>query len=286
MGPRKKGLCALLKSILLHLDGAQPAQSLIELGVQIATSRGARLRGLTLLDTRAISAASTCESALTCCREFRRLKDVEDSQSQVRVQLSSVCAAAEVDFDIRREKGDPLEILPREAQFHDLTITAVPQAAAVKEYESAFTASEALHLLGCGVRPLLVLRTPLAPTPVQRVLLASDGAPAAMSAIRDFLRHDLFPQAELRLLAIGESDARAKELLRELVDYGRQRRKDFECGWLRGRAQNSVLKYATKWQADLVVTGYRRQNVFLRPLWPQPAEQILRSSDMALFASS
>ncbi|WP_254511702.1 universal stress protein [Anatilimnocola floriformis] len=273
----------MLNSLLLHLDGAQPAQSLIELGVQIATAQGARLRGLTLLDTRAIGATSTCESALTCCREFRRLQDVAESQSQVRAQLSSVCAAAEVDFDIRREKGDPLEILPREAQFHDLTITAVPRAAAVKDYESAFSGPEALNLLGCGVRPLLVLRTPL--EPVQRVLLASDGAPAAMSAIRDFLRHDLFPNAELRLLAIGETDARAKELLREFADYVRQQRKHFECGWLRGSSQNSLLNYATKWEADLVVTGYWRQNALLRPLWPQPAEQILRSSDMALFAS-
>ncbi len=273
----------MLSSVLLHLDGAQPAKEFIDFGVQLAAARRARLRGLTLVDMRHFVQAASCEAAIGCCTEFRVLETVEKCQSRVRAMLSAACAAAEVDFDIRRERGDPFEILPRQAQFHDLTISAVPLPHAAVAHERGLNGAEVINLLSAGVQPLLVLRTPLAP--IQRVLLVSDGSAAANTAVREFLRHDLFPDAERRLLAIGETETRAKSLLNELADYARQRRQAFECGWLRGSARYAVLPYALKWEADLVVTGHRRQSALLRPLWPQPAEQILRNTPMALFAS-
>lgn len=273
----------MLNSVLLHLDGAQPAQELIDFGVELAATCRARLRGLTLVDMRRLMQAASCEAAIGCCTEFRLLETVEQCQSRVRALLSAACAAAAVDFDIRREKGDPFEILPRQAQFHDLTISAVPLPGATVEHDRGLNVPEVLHLLSAGVQPLLVLRTPLAA--INRVLLVSDGTTAANTAVREFLRHDLFPQAERRLFAIGDTEVRAKSLLRELTDYARQRRQKFECGWARGTARYAVLRYALKWESDLVVTGHRRQNPLLRPLWPQPAEQILRHTKMALFAS-
>lgn len=273
----------MLKSLLLLLDGAHCAQRLSEFGVALASLSQARLRALALLDTRRVLHAATCESASGCCSELETLQTVERCQNRALEQLTAACAGSTVDFDIRRMKGDPFDILPGEAQFHDLTITAVPLANSAVEHQQSLPATDVLNLLAVGVRPLLVLRTPLAP--VQRVLLVSDGGAHSTTAVRDFLSHDLFPQAERRLFAIGETDARAKSLLRELVDYTRQRQPKFECGWVRGTARQAVVQYAQKWQADLVVIGYRPQHVLLRPLWPQPAEQILRQTDMALFAS-
>jgi nucleotide-binding universal stress UspA family protein len=273
----------MLKSLLLLLDGAHCAQGLSEFGASLASLSRARLRGLALLDMRRVLHAATCESASGCCSELQTLQTVERCQNRALEQLTAACAGAQVDFDIRRVKGDPFDILPGEAQFHDLTITAVPLANSAVEHEQSLPATDVLNLLAAGVRPLLVLRTPL--TPVKRVLLVSDGSAHSSAAVREFLRHDLFPQAERRLFAIGETETRAKSLLRELVDYARQLQAKFECGWVRGSARQAVVRYAQKWQADLVVIGYRPQHVLLRPLWPQPAEQILRQTEMALFAS-
>lgn len=276
----------MVKSVLLYLDDAHTAGGLIEFGVSLAAARKARIRGLTLQDTRRVHAATTCESALRSCREFQRLNEAEQWQSEVREQLTAACSAAELDFEVRRAQGDPFEVLPREAQFHDLTITSVAappsHATRMRRPEATLTASEVLRLLARGVQPMLVLRTPAAP--VRRVLLVSDGTAASLSAVREFLRSELFPHAELRLFAIGATSEQAQNLLIELADYTRQRRPHVECGWLRGNARTAVLPYAEKWQADLVVTGHQQQSALWR-WWPQPAEQILRRSGMALFVS-
>lgn len=273
----------MLKSLLLLLDGAHCAQGLSEFGVSLASVSQARLRGLAMLDMRRVVQAANCEAASGCCTELKLLQTVERCQNRALEQLTAACAGSKVDFDIRRVKGDPFEILPSEAQFHDLTIVAMPLANSAVEHEQSLPATDVLKLLAAGVRPLLVLSTPL--VPVQRVLLVSDGGAHSTATVREFLRQDLFPQAERRLFAISETEARAKSLLRELVDYARQRQTKFECGWARGSARQAVVRYAEKWQADLVVIGYRPQHVLLRPLWPQPAEQILRQTGMALFAS-
>lgn len=276
----------MVKSLLLYLDEAHTARGLIEFGVSLATARSARIRGLTLQDTRSIHSAATCESAIRCCREFQRLQDAEAWQSEARERLKAACSAADLDFEVRRERGDPFEILPREAQFHDLMITSVrsPQTRATRlqSRDATLSANEVLNLLARGVQPMLVLRTPSAP--VRRILLVSDGTLASQSAVREFLRSELFPQAELRLFAIGATGEQAQNLLRELADYTRQRRRQVEGGWHRGNARTAVLPYAAKWQADLVVTGHRRRSALLS-WWPQPAEQILRRSGMALFVS-
>lgn len=276
----------MVKSVLLYLDDAHTAGGLIEFGVSLAAARNARIRGLTLQDTRHVHAAATCESALRSCREYQRLNEAEQWQSEVRERLTAACSAAELDFEVRRAQGDPFEVLPREAQFHDLTITsvAVPPSHATRTLrpEATLTASEVLHLLARGVQPMLVLRTPAAP--VRRVLLVSEGTAASLSAVREFLRSELFPYAELRLFAIGATREQAQNLQRELADYTRQRRPHVESGWLRGDARTAVLPYAEKWQADLVVTGHRQQSALWR-WWPQPAEQILRRSGMALFVT-
>jgi nucleotide-binding universal stress UspA family protein len=273
----------MLKSLLLLLDGAHCAQGLSELGVSLASVSQARLRGLAMLDMRRVLHAAGCEAASGCCTELQLLQTVERCQNRALEQLTAACVGTKVDFDIRRVKGDPFDILPSEAQFHDLTIAPLPLANSVVAHEQSLPAADVLKLLAAGVKPLLVLRTPLAP--IKRVLLVSDGGAHSTTAVREYLRYDLFPQAERRLFAISETDTRAKSLLREMVDYARQRRVRFESGWARGTARQAVVRYAEKWQADLVVIGYRPQHVLLRPLWPQPAEQILRHTGMALFAS-
>lgn len=274
----------MVKSLLIYLDEAHTAPGLIEFGVSLAAARHARVRGLTLRDMRRFHSAATSESAIRCCREYQRLNEAEEWQSEARDRLTAACSAADVDFEVRSAQGDPFEILPREAQFHDLTVTSVPspqpRAAQTLRREATLSASEVLNLLARGVQPMLVLRTPA--LPIRRVLLVSDGTAASQSAVREFLRSELFPQAEMRLFAIGRTNEQARELLRELSEYTRQRGRKVERGYLCGNARTTILPYATKWQADLVVTGHRQQSALLN-WWPQPAEQILRKSSMAVF---
>jgi len=271
----------MLNSLLLHLGNAPSAEAVIGVGVELARRQSARIRGLTLLDTRRFTAlATTCESAAYCTAESGRLDRVGRAHDNIRLKLSTACLKAGVNFDVRRHEGDPFEVLPRESQFHDLVITGF-QPEPTWAFEQSLTAAEVTNLLWHGVQPLLVLRTPA--VAIRRVLLVTDGLPVAAKAIRQFLSQGLFPQADHRLLAIGETDSQAKELLREMAEYGRGPKSRIEAGWLSGSVRASLLAYAEKWQADLVVTGIPKRNPLLRALHAEPAEQILRKTPMGLY---
>ncbi|QDU30916.1 Universal stress protein family protein [Anatilimnocola aggregata] len=205
---------------------------------------------------------------------------MDREHDRVCQQLSAACFQAGVNFDVRRSKGDPFEVIPREAQFHDLVVTGhLSQQGPLGE--QGLTAAETLALLSCGVQPLLVLRD--AESEIRRVLLVTDGLLASAKAIRQFLSQNLFPAAEQRLLAIGATDEQAQELLREMAEYSRSRQLDCESGWLRGSLRRMLLPYAQKWQADLVVMGIPKGNSILRTLLPDPARLILQQTNMGLY---
>jgi hypothetical protein len=275
----------MLSSVLLHFSSVQNGEPLIELGVGLARRSAARLRGLTLVDTRRLASLSTSsEAAIYSDSEYSRLRQVEEEQDSVRSQLSRACISAGIDFDIRRVRGNPLEVLPPEAQFHDLVVTSLPTAQDAKSEHSNLAAGELIDLLFQGVQPLLVLRD--ASQSVRRVLLVSDGAGASARAIREFLRQNLFPEAELRLLAIGTTEQRARNSLREMFDYCRGRRAAMESGWICGSPQKVVVPYALKWGADLVVLGVTRKSRMVRRLFGEPAQRLLEDTNLAFYGTA
>jgi nucleotide-binding universal stress UspA family protein len=275
----------MLSSVLLHFSRYEHGEPIIELGVDLARRSAARVRGLTLVDTRRlVMLSATCESAIYADNEFGRLKRIESQHNSVHSLLSQACVSAGLDFDIRRLRGNPLEVLPSEAQFHDLVVTSLARPAERPSESTCLAAGDLVDLLLQGVQPLLVLRG--CDRPVNRVLLVADGTGASARAIREFLRQNLFPQAALRLLAIGSTVERARTSLREMVDYCRNRLAAIESGWICGAPRSVVIPYAQKWGADLVVLGVARKSRIVRRLCGEPAQRLLEETDLALYATA
>jgi nucleotide-binding universal stress UspA family protein len=272
----------MLSSVLLHFSSVQNGEPIIELGVDLARRSAARVRGLTLVDTRRLASLSaTSETAIYTTSEYSRLHQVETQQNSVRSQLSQACISAGIDFDIRRVRGNPLEVLPPEAQFHDLVVTSLLRPKDLPSEDSGLAAGELIDLLFQGVQPLLVLRG--SDQPLRRALLVSDGTNASARAIREFLRQNLFPESELRLLAIGSTEQRARNMLREMVDYCRGRQVSLESGWICGSPRSVIIPYAHKWGADLVVLGVTRKSPLVRRLFGDPAQRVLEETNLALY---
>lgn len=275
----------MLSSILLHFSHQQQGEEVIEVGVELARISAARVRGLTLVDTRRMAVLSaSSESAVFSQIEDNRLSRVEAAQDSLRSRLTRACLAAGIDFDLRRIRGNPFEVLPSEATFHDLVITSFPGLDARAEEACGLTEVELVDLAIAGVQPLLILRRPR--QPLRRVLLATDGSPSSVAAVRQFLSQRLLPEAEFRLLAFGRSQPHARATLRELTDYCRGRRLTFESGWLCGAPRRLLVPYAQKWNADLVVWGVPRGNRVVRRLLGGVAEMVLQSTDMALYTTA
>jgi nucleotide-binding universal stress UspA family protein len=277
----------MLHSVLLHLSGDRRSQAVIECGVALAQRYAARVRGVTLLDTRRLaSLTSGCEAAVYVSGEFGRLDRLEQQQVTLRERLTRACLSAGVDFDVRRMRGDPLEVLTRESHFHDLIVTGAAPPDDSPEDEASdvgLSGSELIDLLLRGAQPMMVVREK---RQLGRVLLVYDGAAASGRAVRHFLSQNLLPQAEFRLLGVGQADARARNPFGEMADYCRSQVAAIESGALPGTLRRVLVPYACKWEADLIVLGVSRGNRLLRRVLGEAAQDVLRNTACALYATT
>lgn len=254
------------------------------MGVAAARQGIARLRGLTLFDTRRVEAALNRESAVFATMEQSRQASTERCYDTVRAGLAKACLDAGLDFDIRRTAGDPLLVLPREARFHDLVITSANDESLSSTSESDLTAQDLLALVERGVQPLLVVRPEQ--RGVRRVLLTYDGSAASGRAIRSFLGLGIYCQAEHRLLAIGRDEHQARATLREMADYCIAHRPSLETGCLAGKSRRVLSPYAKKWQADLTVIGLDRNHGLLRRMFGSTSLDLWKNSSCALYVNT
>ncbi len=275
----------MLESVLLQLNDNPSGEQAIKLGVQFAQQYQARIRGLTVLDTRRLESALTnCEGAIYASGEIGRLNRHEQTQQSIRLRFCQACLSAGVDFDLRSRRATPFEVLLQESRFHDLVLTTCPAPGDSGESpsESGLTAGELVEVLLRGVQPLLIVRgaCPI----IKRVLFVCDGTNASIRTVRTFLQQGLFPSAEGRLLAIGRSEAQAQETLREMATYCRSLGTSLETGCLCGNTRKVLIPYAKKWRADLVVLGVPRRNRLLNRVFGDTALDILKKTQLALYA--
>lgn len=272
----------MLNSVLLHLEDAEQSARVIRMGVELAGRTEARVRGVTLMDTRSSDAAQQCETAVYAALELDRQTKSASRHQAARLSLSQACVHAGLNFDVRRYAGDPLEVLPREAKFHDLMITSVGL-----ESEPSFdrlSRGDLAELLYRGAQPLLLVHPKQ--QPIQRVLLAYDGSEASGRAIRSYLNLEAWPNAAVRLLATGDDDSSARAALHEMADYCAVRCGHVETGCLRGKMRRILLPYAKKWQADLIVLGFPRSYPLVRRMAGAAAIRLADKLHCGLFAAT
>ncbi len=271
---------AEISRILLHLPESGEAESLIQLAAALARRCRARLRGLTVVDTHALSELVTRESAGYAVSELQRLQIGALRRDEVRALFSRVCLKADLDFDLCRKQGRALPLLAAEAQTHDLAITL----GASRGERSGLSASEAAELLVSGNAPWLVMR-PQA-TLGERVLLVQDETAAATRAIRSFVRQRLFPGATVRLLAVAPTPRDAEAQLHESIELVRPHFPACEIGYVAGKVTRVVPEYVRQWEADLVVVGAHRAPPLARFWSGQQVAMVLERTSSALYATA
>jgi nucleotide-binding universal stress UspA family protein len=250
--------------MLLLMEGAEQAGPVIRCGIKLARSAEARVRGLTLVDTRHVEQSRSSEVAVCITTAITRQSFAERLHEGARAELTKACLEAGLNFDIRRLAGDPLEVLPLEARFHDLVVTAVAPIDPKLPYGGTMTlsTSDLVALLKRGVQPLLVL--PPEQKPIERVLLVYDGSEAASRTIRSYSKLGIFRDADHRLLAVGPDESSADLALMDMAEYCRGFFPSIELGFAVGSTRRVLAPYAAKWQTDLLVLGVSRSHRLLR----------------------
>lgn len=274
----------MLSSVLLHLAGTSKAEAVIRLGVSLAQQCEARLRAVTLYDTRRAESASLGESAVYAVLEQNRRSAVELEHEVARVRLSRACLDAGLNFDVRRMTGDPLQVLARESRFHDVLVTSPRCTASLGQGDDHLSRGDLIDLLRRGVQPLLVVHPEL--QSIERVLMVYDGSEASGRAIRSFLGQKVFASADHRLLTVGKDEGGATQSLREMADYCLAQRPALETGFVCGKVRHVVPLYAQKWQADLVVMGAAQGHRLMHRLLGDTALNMLHRQVCAAYVAA
>lgn len=268
----------MLNSLLLYLEDDCRAETVIRFGVDLAKRTKARVRGVTLIDTRAAEQALLNESAALVNLLNAGQVMAEHGQSRLRNALSAVCLKAKLNFDVRNFVGDPMQVLRREARFSDLLITAGCASAD----SAGLKSTDITDLLSSGSHPILMLHPEQ--RVINRILLAYDGSDASGRAIRSYFNLGINSNAEHRLLAFGDTVLTAKAALRDMAEYCFYRRSDLETGYVVGKSRKILGPYAQKWQADLVVIGVNKTSWLARRLGYESPFSLLRQWRCAVFA--
>ncbi|MBX3411068.1 MAG: universal stress protein [Pirellulales bacterium] len=274
----------MLNSVLLHLAGTSKAEAVIRLGVALAQECDARLRAVTLYDTRRAEAANQGESAVYAALEQNRRATVELQHEVARARMTQACLGAGLDFDVRRAEGNPLQVLARESRFHDVLVTSPRCSTAAEQSDDHLSRTDLIDLLRRGVYPLLAVHPELAK--IERVLMIYEGSEASGRAIRSFVNQGAFGAADHRLLAIGKDEGEAKRSLREMADYCLARRPVLETGFACGKVRHVVPPYAQKWQADLVVMGAAQSHRLMYRLIGDTALDLLDRQRCAAYVAA
>ena len=275
------------RSVLLCMNGLPPCESFISISVGLAKWWNARLRFLTMLDTRRLlTLCTTSESALEANGELSSLFLHEQQYTAMKSRLSQACQNANLDFDMRGLRGDPFQMLPREARFHELTIISYPYAQQPLKHdeERLLSPADLIKLTHEGVRPLLILREHVQ-TP-RRVLLVYDGTAASLRAIRSFVQRGFFHNSEMRLLSLGRQQFKSDPAWIELCEDCRRLIPNLETGQLSGTIQKSLQAYSEKWEAEMVVAGTTPGQFGLRHFRTDPLCKLLERLPVALYLMS
>lgn len=273
----------MLSSVLTYLPNARGFEIATEVSVAIARHAAARVRGLTVIDTRAAETACLSESAAGALSSCRSLSDSLRRSEVAHARLAMACQRGCVPCDARLLRGDPRELLPRESQLHDLVVVGLDADPVDAFAEDRVDFDDLADLVQRGAGPMLMVR-PQRRLP-SRVLLIYDGSRSSAQAIRTFLNLAILPDAECRLLAVGTTTAAARRLFHEMEELCRTRRPEMETGWTAGVARHTASHYAKKWQADLAVMGLPKGSRYLRWLWGAPAALARRNPQCALFVA-
>jgi hypothetical protein len=274
----------MLSSVLAYLANTRSVDATIHASVELARGAAARVQGFSVLDTRAVEEACLTESAAYAALACQGLGDAARRAEGAQVRLAQACREAELSFCVKKHRGDPRTHLPKEARFHDLVVACLDDGSRHDDGQPTVTYSDLADLVTRGVHPMFIVR-PGRPLP-RRVLLIYDGTEYAGRAIRSFLKLNILPHADCRLLVIGSSAAVARQAYQDMTAYCRMRRPEIETGWIAGAPRATAVEFARKWHADLAVLGLPRGPRIWSQFWGPPRAVARELPQCALFIKS
>ena len=174
-----------MKKFLAVFDGYKMSGSTLQYAIQITKLADAHLVGVFLDDFiyHSYSAYEVMTTYKNYEKVFKKLnaKD-EEKREKAALEFQRICDARGVRYSIHKDKNIAIQEVKRESMFADLLI--INESETFTKYKEMLPTRFMKELLGDVQCPVLVV--PSVFSPIDKIILLYDGAPAALYAIKMF----------------------------------------------------------------------------------------------------
>jgi nucleotide-binding universal stress UspA family protein len=275
----------MVKQILVCLEGSESCEGAIEVAIGLARTLEATLVGLAIVDEpdiRAGAATPIGGASFKLQRDVALLNDAHEHARGWCEAFADRCRQAGVLALTKELLGRPAATILDESQHHDLTILGRHANFRFETDEKdAHTRDTVLRRAGKPV--MLVPESPVAGGPA--VLVAYDGTPAAVRAIRAFSASGLGRDRPVHVLSVGDDGAAAWGVAEQGCALFRDLGIDATAHHVVSLRSTSddILEQREKLDAGLLVQGAYAHSRFSRLLWGSVTREILEKTVVPVF---
>ena len=249
----------MFKRILLCTDGSPAANIATDYALWFARKLGARIHALYVTDIRIlegplladISGALGAQPYSAFLPQLKQLQ--RDKADTLLTDTAKRCRDARVECDTAHETGSLIQALLGHERNADLVVLG--QRGEHAQWLGDMLGSSVERMVRASIKPCLV--TPATFRPTKHILLAYDGSAESNKALRAGieLSADLAAQLTLTTVCQREQEEVASKILRQAEEQARERKLTVEAQLLHGNAEDEILHFADKINADLIVMG-------------------------------
>lgn len=274
----------MIKRILVGIGGTPYTTVAIERAVELAKVHDARLTAVSVVDPERICSLGPVPAgagvfAKRMCEN--RLKVTRNQIDEAIAELEKSCQKSDIRLHVEWETGNVFDLIIDYARYHDLTVFGLRS---IFDYQLVNEPkTDLIRLLSQGVRPILAVSDRI--RRIRRVMIAYSGSMESARAMRQFVRFNLWPDAELEIDFFSRRAEDGNRLLKEAAAYCRDHGRTVKTRMIPGRADKRLLSIARDIDADLIVMGNSIRSIWLRKMLGSTMLNTLTRADRPLFLS-
>ena len=275
----------MVKRILVGLSGTPFTHVAIQRGIELAMRHDAELVGMTVVDMdKLVNVGPVPVGGTSIAQRKRdhRIHVTRERIEEVIAEFESACVQAGVRHRVKRETGNPFNLMIERVRYKDLIIFGLRglfDYGFVDEPQDMLT-----QLIAQGARPIIAVSEHF--RLIERVVIAYNGSLESAKAMKRFAQFRLWPDAKLQIVCFAEGlTDDAIESLTDAKEYCQAHGFDVEDKLLSGTAPERLLPYATEWKADMIVLGNSVRSVLLRKVIGDTTLHVIRNAEIPLFLS-
>ncbi len=274
----------MIKKILVGLDSTPFTDTAIQYAIGLAKAHSAEVTGVAVVNIKKLESVGPVPIGgayyAKNLRKFR-VAEAESQAAKAIEKFSLTCKNEGVVFYAKNESGEPLNVMNSNMRYHDLTILGM-------RHNFDYSVIEEKKDFLCKL--VKKSRQPIVACPekfrsIKSALIVYDGSAESASAMKMFLRLNIWPGVETRVVCFNKCSLKAKELLKDAADYCKLYGINPSLEHVEENARAELLSYIEKWDADIVVMSktYTAINPIAALFLSDMTLRVIRRSGRALF---